>query len=867
MTGGRHIVAVGDTAEVSAHEDLPKAEQAVSEDILYEDEAPLPSPWRTRVAPALAWLAVAGWTALFVWVNRDAFALSTPASQGIALVRDWALPVMLIGVAWMIYQRNGRREADRFAGAARLLSDESARLETRLLTVNRELSLAREFIGAQARDLESLGRVSAERLSEHADRIAGLIRDNGARVETIGTVSATALDNMERLRGQLPVIASSAKDVTNNIAAAGRAAHGQLEDMIEGFNRLNQFGQASERQVEALRGRVDAAMGEFARQAEQLESVAAARFAALGADGEAFRQRLDGEEIAALAAIRTRAATLASDLDEQRQALAAQEDASLSALRERLAAVRADGDALVRDLRAGEEAALEAWRASVTRLEADLAHAVDHVAGIDERAMASARQRLAQLNAEAAEVDARFAERSAAFAAAADERAAAVSARDAQALADMRERLARFDADLVARHEAQRAHAAQLADHAEGISRQLDGYARRMGEVAGHGEEARASIAASLTELADKLLASREALSGTGGEIAALTDGSVRLLELLQASARQTGTELPAGIALGETRLTALEERARALAEQVGSAEQGGAALSGHIDEVRATLVQLATEMDHVHASLGDRAAAHHAALADLRESLAGADAETTALGTKAQDELRSAIEALATAARDAVRGIETMSNEGIQALAARIGAESGAAIDSALKERAAAAIAGLDEASDRAAATGRETAIQLRDQLAKVGELAGHLEQRVAQARARATEQVDGDFARRAALITEALNSNAIDIARALDADVSDTDWAAYLRGDRGIFTRRAIRLLGKGEARDIHGLYEADPDFREHVARYIHDFEAMLRQLLATRDGNALSVTLLSSDMGKLYVALAQAIERIRR
>ncbi len=34
----------------------------------------------------------------------------------------------------------------------------------------------------------------------------------------------------------------------------------------------------------------------------------------------------------------------------------------------------------------------------------------------------------------------------------------------------------------------------------------------------------------------------------------------------------------------------------------------------------------------------------------------------------------------------------------------------------------------------------------------------------------------------------------------------------------------------------------------------------------VLGTRDGQSLSVTLLSSDMGKLYVALAQAIERLR-
>jgi hypothetical protein len=50
-------------------------------------------------------------------------------------------------------------------------------------------------------------------------------------------VSAAALDNMEKLRGQLPVIASSAKDVTNNIGNAGRTAHSQLQDMVSGFKR------------------------------------------------------------------------------------------------------------------------------------------------------------------------------------------------------------------------------------------------------------------------------------------------------------------------------------------------------------------------------------------------------------------------------------------------------------------------------------------------------------------------------------------------------------------------------------------------------------------------------------------------------
>ena len=95
----------------------------------------------------------------------------------------------------------------------------------------------------------------------------------------------------------------------------------------------------------------------------------------------------------------------------------------------------------------------------------------------------------------------------------------------------------------------------------------------------------------------------------------------------------------------------------------------------------------------------------------------------------------------------------------------------------------------------------------------------------------------------------------------------MTDTAWASYLRGDRGVFTRRAVRLLDAGEAREILVHYEEDNDFRDHVNRYIHDFEAMLRNVLSTRDGMPLSVTLLSSDAGKLYVALAQAIERLRR
>jgi len=186
--------------------------------------------------------------------------------------------------------------------------------------------------------------------------------------------------------------------------------------------------------------------------------------------------------------------------------------------------------------------------------------------------------------------------------------------------------------------------------------------------------------------------------------------------------------------------------------------------------------------------------------------------------------------------------------------------------LERALRNETAATIGKLEQAAAHASGVGREATIQLRDQLVRVNELTGNLEQRVARARELAEEQVNNDFARRMALITDSLNSAAIDISGALSAEVTDNAWQAYLKGDRGIFTRRAVRLIDNGTARDIVTLYNSDDAFKANVSRYIHDFEAMLRAMLSTRDGHVLSVTVLGSEMGKLYVALAQAIKRLR-
>ncbi len=870
MTRGTRIVAV-ETAEPEGEPAIAtfEAESAESpaDDDWWEEAPTRPArPWLAIIFGTLTALAVMGWSALYFLANQAAMLAGGSIGQWTGWLRDWSVPMLLLAVVWMIAMRNSRREAVRFGETARLLGDEAARLETRLTTVNRELSLAREFIAAQSRDIDAIGRVATERLSLHSDKLASLIHDNGTKIDAIQTVSASALENMESLRSHLPVIASSAKDVTNNIGTAGRTAHSQVEELISGFNKLNQFGQASERQVNSLREVVDQTLIEFTRQTEQLDSIAENRFAALTDRGAEFRTQLDSQEIEALAAIRSRAGALAAELDEARKVLDAQEGETLTSLRSRLGAVREESTAIGRSLREGEGKALEAWRSATMQLEDDLTAAIAKVGEIDERAMASARNRLAELAREAEELDNRMSERDLLFAGEIERRRAEFETRHGEFIALLSTQMGEFDGEIEQRRRSQEEHGRKLVSHSETVAIQLDHFSRKMEEVANLGGEAEGRVAASLSALSEKLSSSRDALTGTDTAVAQLTDSSVRLLELIQASVQHSSHDLPQAMDASEVRLTEIETRVSSLGSQLGDAATKGEAVSVHIAQSASGLARALSQIENLSGKISSEGSQQAETLEAMRASLEQVRGESLALAEQSQAELKRSIDELSLSAKAAVAGIGEMSAGSISAIAARLGEESGEAIDRAMRLRAADVAGQLEQAAAHAAGVSREAAVQLRDQLAKVSELAGHLEQRVAHARAKAEDQVDNDFARRVALITESLNSHAIDIARAIDSDVSDTSWSAYLKGDRGVFTRRAVRLLDAGEAKAVAQLYEQDRTFGDHVSRYIHDFEAMLRQLLSTRDGHALGVTLLSSDMGKLYVALAQAIERLR-
>jgi hypothetical protein len=347
-------------------------------------------------------------------------------------------------------------------------------------------------------------------------------------------------------------------------------------------------------------------------------------------------------------------------------------------------------------------------------------------------------------------------------------------------------------------------------------------------------------------QLIDRTHEMAEALNGVSGQFRELLIGALTEVE---GQAERTRESVKSVVPSME----AVQAAAALAAESMGQSEASARRQRESLDAMLATVRDAVGQAEEKLRSLGTAVGETDGAAARLAQ-------ETGPQLIDALVRVREAANQAASHARDAIASVIP---------------ESVAALTDASREAVAQAVAEpvqdqLDEiagAAQRAMAVARQASERLTRQLLVMSETAAAVEDRISEDQAAREERDAGAMSRRVSLLIEALNSTAIDVNKLLSNEVADTAWAAYLKGDRGVFTRRAVRLLDSGEAREILRHYDEDPDFHEQVNRYIHDFEAMLRRILAEREGATLGVTLLSSDMGKLYVALAQAIERLRR
>lgn len=845
---------------------------------------------------AVAWVAAVGY---WLWQTRPPLSLG----NGIAWTATLAGPLALLALLWLAFGRTSRREAERFHRAVQQMTAESRALESVLEIVAGRIEDNHARLRGEAERLMSLGDEASDRLGRvtyYLSKETATLDQKAAALDSAANAAkvdiGVLLHDLPRAEEQARAVADAMKEAGLNAHSQASALEAQLASLAaRGRDADEVLGGAAQR-MSAHVARIESGSAAAASSMDESSAkMTAAVDSAMSRAAEAVetaRSALELQGQTTLAAIEQSRAALDKAGEDSARSLSQRIETisgKIEALAGHISAQDAASHALVTGL--GKELAeLDGWfdrlgasgaahseqlglsvtavRESLGSLLQELGTGQAQADGLTERA-GSLGTALSGLSTELRDdlpVALANVEAQAGRALEAAQAIAPLVGDVERSAGSAAARLGESEQAVGRQREAVEALFARVAEGAAGADDQL----RALGATA---EEARASGQRIAADTGESVASVRSATAALLGELGTGRQQANALIE----SAGSLGTAL-SGIS-GELN-DALPAALRTVEEQAGRTREAVEAVVPIVGDIEAMTGNAAAKLGDSEAALARQQEAIETLLARIGEGSASAQEQLRALGAAAEEaqaaaqriaadtgpELIEALLRVREAAGQASERAREAISAAIPASAAALGEASREALERAVSETVERQMAELSAVSERAIETARRASERLTRQMLSLGETAAAIEARIDEERAEREEKESENFSRRVALLIESLNSTAIDVTKILSNEVTDSAWTAYLKGDRGVFTRRAVRLLDRNDAREIARHYEEEPEFREQVNRYIHDFESMLRRILADRDGSPLGVTILSSDMGKLYVALAQAIERIR-
>jgi len=703
---------------------------------------------------AAAWLAFSAWSAGRSLAGQS---IGSPAfAQWIAVT---AAPLALLALAWMMFGRTRRKEAERFTRSVVAMRSETQSLEALLEVLSQRISDSRTELTMISQHLMQLGDDATGKLggiTREFDTSSERLKRHG---EALDRAAESARNDIAVLIEDLPRAEQSAMAVAEQLRAVGG----------ESALKASELGQ----QVTAL--------SERTREADHLMSEAtdrlAARLAEIDTAGSAASSRVREAESAFSGSLDLLLDRASTSLDEIRSGIDAQAAAVAALVQQASAGLG----------KAGMQAS-ESLAANIDRANMSIEGLSNRVAEQDR----ASQRMIAEIDRGLALIDERFAE-------------------------------------LAANGDSRANHFLEALTRAR---TELDTLAAQSG-----------SQDSAIGSLAERTEALRESISRLAGEI---RDGVGTMLGEAQGGADR----LAASAGAIRPEMAWIRDAAAEASDRVASA---GSQIGEQQDRFAALL-----------ASVDEGVGKAQSKLAELASVITQAEREANSLSAETGPALVTALlqvkEAAAHAAERARESIEGI----IPASAAKLSEETRAALERVVRESVEEQLREVEQVAARAVESARSASGRLTQQMVALGQTAAALEQHIEDTSKEQREKDSEAFARRVSLLMDSMNSAAIDVGKILSDEIDDKAWDSYIKGNRGVFTRRAVRLLGGSETRAIKAHYDAEPEFQQSVNRYIADFEAMLRRVVAERDGGIIAVTLMSSDMGKLYAALAQIDRR---
>ena len=716
---------------------------------------------RTVLATALILLALA-WTGYIAWSagrSLGAEPLSSP------LVAQWlsiaAAPLGVMGLAWLMFGRTRRREAERFTRSVITMRTEARALETVLGVLSQKIDESQASLTDITRRLMALG-------DEATGRIGGVTRDLDASSErllrhgeALDRAAESARNDLGVLLQDLPRAEANARSVGELLRGAGAQA---LQDAAD-----------FERQVEAL--------GDKTRQADEIVADAARRL------------------ITHLTHIESASAAAAAQVGDAESAVTQATDTLLNRTVGALDEIRAGIDIQA----AAVSALVEQASAGFARTGVEASEAIEGHVG----------------NASAA-----------------------------------------LDTLAVKVAEQERASQRMLAD----VDLALSGLTQRFGELASHGDDRATAILGAIGRARTELENLGADATANDSAVNALAERTTALREEVAVLSVEVRERLTAGFTQAESDADRLLHAARSARPEIEWMREAANEAATRIAETGSSIAAQQDRLAALLASVDDGVSGAEGKLSVLSQAISSAQADAANLTAETGPALVAAmVQVREAAAHAAERAREAMAGV-IPEAAANLSDATREALEQVIRSGIEDRLREVESVAARAVETARAATDRLTQQMLSLGQSATALERHLEEKEVSIREKDSEAFARRVALLIDSMHSASIDVGKILADEIDERAWDAYLKGNRGVFTRRAVKLLDGSEAKAIRAYYENDGEFQQSVNRYVHDFEAMLRRVVAERDGGIMAVTLMSSDTGKLYAALAQAIDRRR-
>ena len=389
---------------------------------------------------------------------------------------------------------------------------------------------------------------------------------------------------------------------------------------------------------------------------------------------------------------------------------------------------------------------------------------------------------------------------------------------------------------------------------------------QRFTELAENGDERANRFIQSLTR-ARSDLDTLSAQAGTQDDtIGSLSERTA----VLRTSIEQLAGEIRNGVgtAIGEAEGGAarLAEAAAAARPEVGWLRDAAVDAGERLSVTAAQITEQRERFSSLLASLDGGVEDAQSKLAQLASTLVQVERETASLTAETGPALIASLVQVKEAAGHAAERAREAIEAAIPEAAAKLSKEAAEALERVIRESIEDRLRDVQNVAARAVDSARAASDRLTEKMITLGQTASALEAHIEQTSKEQQEKDSEAFAKRVALLIDSMHSAAIDVGKIMADEFDEKAWNSYLKGNRGVFTSRAVRLIGGSESRAIRSHYEIDTEFQRSVNRYVADFESMLRRVLAERDGGMIAVTLMSSDMGKLYGALSSAIDKRR-